>query len=567
MAGLIAANTATQRSEKRGPLVLGALVILCVAALTITPILFIIVNSLNVAGPGESWRSGLEGWKEVFASPRTLNAIGYSFLLAIRTLIGIIVAFVLSWLLIRVRIPFAGVIEFALWIAYFLPPLPMALSWILLLDPNYGILNQYFKAAGFSLNIYSVSGILWVHLITGTIPVMTILLTPALRQMDASLEEAARVCGANYRQTFGRVLIPVLAPALLTIVLASVVRNLEAFEIEQLLGRPAGIYVYATRIYDLIQWEPPLFSQAMSLSTLFLAILVILALFYQRYIDKKSFATISGRGVSFRPMDIGRSRFLISGLLVLLLLVSVFLPLAVLVIGSSMRIFGYFNISDPFSTRHWLLVLNDPQFLLGVRNSFFIGLGTAGLGLIVYSLLGYGLLRTNLAGKRVLNLLIWLPWAIPGILLGLAFLWLFLSVPVLTSLYGTFGGLILVLLIKEMPIGVHMVKAAFAQVADELEQVARVCGAGWWSTYWRVTVPLVSPTLVSIFAIVFISAIRDISGIILISTSSTRPLSLLMMEYSLSNEMEAASIIGVLLSICGIGVALISRKLGMRLGT
>jgi iron(III) transport system permease protein len=396
---------------------------------------------------------------------------------------------------------------------------------------------------------------------------MTILLTPALRQMDASLEEAARVCGANHRQTFRRVLIPVLAPALLTIVLASVVRNLEAFEIEQLLGRPAGIYVYATRIYDLIQWEPPLFSQAMSLSTLFLAILVILALMYQRYTDKKSFATISGKGVSFRPMDIGRIRFLISCLLMLLLLVSVFLPLAVLVIGSSMRIFGYFNISDPFSARHWLLVLNDPQFLLGVRNSFFIGLGTAGFGLIVYSLLGYGLLRTNLAGKRVLNLLIWLPWAVPGILLGLAFLWLYLSVPVLTSLYGTFGGIVLVLLIKEMPIGVHMVKAAFAQVADELEQVARVCGAGWWTTYWRVTLPLVSPTLVSIFAIVFISAIRDISGIILISTSSTRPLSLLMMEYSLSNEMEAASIIGVMLSVCGIGVALISRKLGMRLGT
>jgi iron(III) transport system permease protein len=567
MAGLIAANTENPGLEKHAPWVIGALAILCLAALTITPILFIVVNSLNVAGPGESWRFGLEGWKEVFQSPRTLNAIGYSFLLAIRTVIGIIVAFVLSWLLIRVRIPFAGVIEFALWIAYFLPPLPMALSWILLLDPNYGLLNQYFKIAGFSLNIYSVSGILWVHLITGTIPVMTILLTPALRQMDASLEEAARVCGASHRQTFRRVLIPVLAPALLTIVLASVVRNLEAFEIEQLLGRPAGIYVYATRIYDLIQWEPPLFSQAMSLSTLFLAILVILALLYQRYTDKRSFATISGRGVSFRPMDIGRSRYLISGLLLLFLSISVFLPLAFLVIGSSMKLFGYFNISDPFSARHWLLVLNDPQFLLGVRNSFFVGLGTAGFGIIVYSLLGYGLLRTNLAGKRLLNLLVWLPWAVPGILLGLAFLWLFLSVPVLTPLYGTFGGLILVLLIKEMPIGVHMVKAAFAQLADELEQVARVCGAGWWSTYWRITLPLISPTLVSIFAIVFISAIRDISGIILISTSSTRPLSLLMMEYSLSNEMEAASIIGVMLSLCGIGVALISRKLGMRLGT
>jgi iron(III) transport system permease protein len=246
--------------------------------------------------------------------------------------------------------------------------------------------------------------------------------------------------------------------------------------------------------------------------------------------------------------------------------ISVFLPLTFLIVGSCMKIYGYFNINDPFSGRHWSLVLNDPQFLLGVRNSFFVGLGTAGLGIIVYSLLGYALLQAQLSGKLLLNLLVWLPWAVPGILLGLAFLWIFLSVPLFTPLYGTFAGLILILLVKEMPIGVHMVKTAFVQLAEELEQVARVCGAGWLSTYWRITLPLISPTLVSIFAIVFISAIRDISAIILISTSSTRPLSLLMMEYSLSNEMEAASIIGVILSLCGIGVALILRKLGLRLG-
>ena len=214
-----------------------------------------------------------------------------------------------------------------------------------------------------------------------------------------------------------------------------------------------------------------------------------------------------------------------------------------------------------------MLVVNDPQFLLGIRNSLVVGFGQARFGIILYSLSGYALLRARLAGKPLLNLLVWLPWAVPGILLGLAFLWLFLSVPMLTPLYGTFGGLILVLLIKEMPIGVHMVKAAFVQLAEELEQVARVCGAGWLAAYRHITLPLILPTLVSIFAIVFISAVRDISAIILIGTSATRPLSLLMMEYSLANQMEAASIIGVILSLFGVGVAFISRRLGIRLGT
>ena len=92
-----------------------------------------------------------------------------------------------------------------------------------------------------------------------------------LRQMEASLEEAARVCGAGPWQTFRRIVLPILAPALFTTFLAGLIRGLESFQVELLLGTPAGITVYATRIFELIGWDPPLFSQAMALSTLFLA--------------------------------------------------------------------------------------------------------------------------------------------------------------------------------------------------------------------------------------------------------------------------------------------------------
>jgi iron(III) transport system permease protein len=157
-----------------------------------------------------------------------------------------------------------------------------------------------------------------------------------------------------------------------------------------------------------------------------------------------------------------------------------------------------------------------------------------------------------------------LPWAIPGILLGLAFLWLFLSAPVFSPLYGSYLGLLLVLLIKEMPIGVHMTKTAFVQIAEELEQVGRVCGAHWFYNFRRIVVPLISPVLVSIFAIVFMGAVRDIDTIILVGTASTRPLSILMMEYSMAGEMQAASILGVILSLFAVAIALVSRKIGLR---
>jgi iron(III) transport system permease protein len=543
---------------------MGLALILVVSVFTLTPVLFIVINSLNSAPPNENWRFGFEGWREAFGSPRTLNAIGYTFLLNIRSLVGIAIAFVFSWLLTRVRIPLRNFIEFSLWIAYFLPLLPLALSWILLLDPNYGLINQLLQRLGFKFNVYSIYGIVWIHLTASTIPIMTILLAPVMRQIDASLEEAARMCGAGSWQTFRRVLIPVLAPALFTVLLAALIRGLEAFQIELLLGKPIGIYVYATRIYDLIQWEPPLFPQAMALSTLFLGILFLLALFYQRYTSKRSFATVSARGVSFRPMDVGRGRYWISAFLVIFVLIGVYLPLGILIVGSLMKLFGFFSIKDPFSTRHWLLVLHDPVFLTAVRNSIVLGIGTASVGLLCYCLLGYALVRTKLFGKSLINLLIWLPWAIPGILLGLAFLWLFLSTRFLSPLYGSYLGLLMVLLIKEMPIGVHMTKTAFVQISEELEQVGRVCGANWFYTFRRIILPLVSPVLVSIFAIVFMGAIRDIDTIILVGTASTRPLSLLMMEYSMAGEMQAASILGVILSLFAIVIALVSRKIGLR---
>jgi iron(III) transport system permease protein len=540
---------------------LGSLVVLGVAALTLTPIFFILLGSLNSADPGETdWRFGLRAWQEAFSSPGTLSSIGYSFLLSVRCLIGIVVAFFISWLLVRVRIPLRGFIEFSLWVAYFLPDLPVAIGWILLLDPQYGLINQVIQAFGFKLNIFSVYGIIWVHLTASTIPVMTILLTPALRQMEASFEEAAWVCGANTFEAFKGVLLPILAPALLTVFLAGLIRSLEAFQIEQLLGTPSGIYVFATRIYDLIQGEPPLFPEAMAVSTFFLVILFMLALLYQHYTGERRFATISGRATSFRPVDVGRWKWFLVAFLVLFIAVAVFLPLGILVVGSLMRLFGYFNVSDPFTTRHWILVSTDPVFLSGIRNSFVLATGTAGLAILLYGLLGYLLARGRIVAKSTLNVLVWLPWAIPGLLLGLAFLWLFLSVRILSPLYGSFGALVLVMLIKEMPIGVHMTKTAFIQIDEELEQAAHVCGSGWLGTYWRIVLPLIAPMLVTVGLIVFMAGLRDISTIVLLSSASTRTLALLMMEYSMGGQMGPASIIGLLLSLFGLAMALTCRK-------
>src|SRR3954454_7161776 len=231
---------------------LGVALVLIVAAVTVLPIAFVVVNSFNVARPGQAWTPGLDGWRDaLFGSPRTAAAIGYSAVLALRAPLAVGAAFLIAWLLIRVQIPGHRVIEVALWAAFFLPPLPITLAWLLLLDQNYGLINVALKSLPIPLgplNIQSVPGILWVHMSLSTIPVMTMLLAPAFRLLDASLDEAGRMSGPSQWQMLRRITLPLLAPAILTALLAGLIRSLEAFEIEQLLGTRAGIYVYATRI-------------------------------------------------------------------------------------------------------------------------------------------------------------------------------------------------------------------------------------------------------------------------------------------------------------------------------
>ena len=329
--------------------------------------------------------------------------------------------------------------------------------------------------------------------------------------------------------------------------------------------RPRNIDVFATRIYDLISWEPPEFAQAITLSTFFLVVLFVLALFYQQFTARRQYATLSGRGASFRQVDMGSARYLVAGALLVIVVISVYLPIGTLILGSCMTLFGYFNIPDPYTLDHWRAVLQDPVFLTSVKNSLIIGLATAVLGVFIYCLFGFALVRTEIMGRGVANVFLWLPWAVPGILSGLGFLWIFLSVPFLVPMYGTLMSLVWVLIVKEVPIGVHLVKTSFTQISEELEHAARVCGCGWFYTLCRITVPLVAPTLIAIFVIVFIASIRDVDNVILLAGATTRPLAILMMENALGGQMESASIISVILALFAVSVALLMRRFGGRM--
>src|SRR6266571_9256775 len=274
------------------------ILIIVVAFLVVTPLFLMILNSFQTARPGQPIVWGMEGWVKAFSTPGIIKAMTNTFTLAItRQTIALFIGAFFAWLIARTDLPMKGLLEFFFWLSFFLPALPQNMGWILLLDPKYGLLNQGVQALGLSehgpFNIYSFWGIVWAHL-GGTVAVKVMLLSPAFRNLDAALEESSRISGVSGRHTFFHIIVLIMAPAILVTTILGIIRSLEAFEIELLLGTPIGLQVYSTKIHELVTWEPPQFPAAMALSTVSLGILLLMVALQRGYIAHRSYVTVTG---------------------------------------------------------------------------------------------------------------------------------------------------------------------------------------------------------------------------------------------------------------------------------
>ena len=557
--------------RRHASVVNGATLGVLIGLITVTPILYVVVSSFDTADVGEVYRFGFSGWHEIFANDKTWASIVTSFVLAARVPFATVIGFGIAWLLVRATIPGSRFFELAFWFTFLMPTLPLLLGWTLLLDPSNGLINVALQHLPFVdgpvLSIYSVGGIIWVHMAMTTVPIMVILLTPSLRQLDRAYEEAAEMSGAEILYRMRRVTLPLVFPAMATAFIVSLIRSLEAFEVERVIGTPVNINVYSTRIYDFLSQEPPLLPQAMALSCLFLVILVALAFFYQRYLDRAGDrAVVTGRGVHTQANRRAGWHYVASACLWLYLAIALLLPLGLLLVGSMTKLFGFFFLPNPWTIEHWAAVFADPRFYDAVGTSVVLGVIVGIIGILFFSLVAWVLVRTAITGRRTIGLMIWLPWAIPGLVLGVALLSLILKTPGLALLYGTMIPLMLALIIKELPMGVQLLRTAVGQVSGQLEEAAVMAGARFGMIFRRITLPLVAPMLVSVFLLIFAGTLRDISTVVLVATPGTQTMSLLMFQFAISGQMESAAVVGVIVAIVSIAITVVSLKIGRGIG-
>lgn len=545
-----------------------AILVFVLGFLVLYPIGAVLVNSLV---PGTTFGGmGLSDWAETFADAGMVESIVNTIKVVVAVQgIALPTAIVIAWLLARADIPFSRWIEFGFWILFFLPSLGVTTGWLLFFDPNYGLVNRWLVDLGIfdspPFNLYSFWGIVFAHLTTYAVAVKVMLLTPAFRNLDGAIEEASRICGANALTTLVRVVIPIMTPAILVVFLMSVIRGLEAFEIELFLGIPFDFTVYSTKIFMLISNDPPEFAPAGVLASSILVLMLPLIILQRWASTRRSYVVVTGRS-SMSRTDLGRWRWpafiVLAGLVCFMSL----LPLGLLVMGSFMKLFGFFDLPALWTLDHWREALGDVTFVGGLKNMLMLGFGTALCAVVSYSFVSYCTVRMKNMWQAPLDILTWLPLSIPGIILGFGYLFMVLQVPVLTPLYGTIGVMILVSFLSSMTLGVQVIKVHMLQLGPEVEEAGRVVGGSWFRTFRSIITPLTAPALAVVGVLVFAGTIRQVSSIILLSTGETRVLSILQLEFLAEGILGPAAVIGTVIVLISLLAAAVVRIVSVRFG-
>ena len=312
------------------------LVFLIVLVAVVTPLLFLILGSFSRASlPSQFSFSTLSfaNYIKVWSDPGTRATFSNTLWFAGgSTLVGLVIASGLAWLVERTNIPGKIWIYAGVPMTLAMPGMLQSMAWVLLASPRIGFLNKaamgVFGLSEAPFNIYTMGGMIFIEGLR-TVPTAFLMLVPLLRSMDPTLEEAAAMSGARPTSTLRKVTMALMLPGLIAVMIYQFTSALEGFEVPGILGMPAGIYVLSTKIYTVLHSSSamPSYGEANALAMLYLLVAIIGTYFYSRVIAKSErFTIVTGKGYRPRVTPLGAWRWPTFGLAMFYLLLSTIIP-------------------------------------------------------------------------------------------------------------------------------------------------------------------------------------------------------------------------------------------------
>lgn len=510
----------------------------------------------------------LDSFRRAFGSAEARTMMINSLVYAVGSMaLAIVLGIMQAYVYVRTDAPFRRLLFAGSLVPIILPAVLYAPAWVLLASERIGLFNKILEpAVGFSpFNIYTMEGMIWVeglHLA----PIVFLLMVAAFRSMDPSLEEAARVSGARQFTVIRKITVPLVRPALLSATVLLVILGLESFEVPAMIGIPGDVYVLTSRIYFLLAEYPTDLGAAGAMS---IGLVVVAAFFFLlgRWGQgaARGYQTVTGKAFRPRPMELGRSRPFVGAAMLAYFLVAVAAPVIALLYSSLRATFATpsLDISE-FSLENYRTVAEMPKIVDAIKNTILLAAGSATLIMVLTAVAAWYVARSGGHGKSLVASLAFAPLVIPGLVLGLGILFLYLRSPL--PIYGTIWILLLAYVTRFLPFGMRYAHSAMAQIGNELEESAYVSGASWLQTFRRVLIPLAWPGILSGWIFVFMVSFRELGASILLFSDGSYVLSILLFQEFYNGSVAVAAAIGVLMVFAMSAIILLVLKLGSRLG-
>ncbi len=550
--------------------VLFAPVIAVVLYIVAVPLGMLVLGSLKTTPPDVPSALTLYNYIAIFTTPVTGRLAYNTLAFAVGSgLVAFSIGTTFAWLVARTNVPLKDLAYALVLVPLMMPSILFAISWSYLLGPRIGLFNTIaMSLLGLSeppFNLYSLGGMIWIEGLLAT-PLVFTFLVPAFRVLDPAMEEAATICGAGPLSTLRRVTLRLILPAFLASGLMVLIRTMEAFEIPVVLGIPAGITVFSTQIYLALKTTIPRdFGLASSLAMVLVLLSIVGIWMYMRLTRRaERFATITGKGYRPATINLGKWRYAFSSLFIIYFLLTVIFPLLILFWGSLLPYYSPPS-ADRFQDVNWSNyhhVLTFPGIIASIRNSVFLGVLAAALSTLLGAIVSWIVIRSRLPGRQILDMVAFTPYAIPGIVVGLALMYVYLAIPL--PVYATIWILLISYTTKYLPYGLRSTNSSLLQIHRELEEVAQISGASWLKTFTKITVPLLLPAFVANGLFIFMLSVREMSSSILLYTPKSEVISIMVFDMWNAGDSGEICALGVIIIIGMSGIILLGRRLGGR---
>jgi iron(III) transport system permease protein len=509
--------------------------------LVVAPLLIVLISSFQSTIDKLPFEHGvrftLDNYRLIFSSPLVLKLTTNTLAFAvISILISMSLAMLFAWLVERTNMPGRSLLFTLIIVPMVIPGMVTSMAWALLLSPRTGILNEILRhifnlsAEVGPLNIYTFWGMCFVQGMLHT-PTVFLLVLPMLRSMDPSLEEASRIAGANFMSTLRRVTLPLASPAMMAALLYVFISAIESFDVPLILGTPAHFPVFTTQVY-LYMYPPggssPNYGMASTFGAVIIAIAIVLMYLYSRSTRRaEKFVTITGKGYRPAPIDLGRWRYVAFAVVMVYVLIAIGLPFFILLWNS---LVDFVQVPSIEAISHFSLKWYKVAFMgasKAISNTVILTVMSATAATVIAALASWFIVRSRMPGRRTLDVVTFLPHSIPGVIFGMAFIFLGLkAIP--SFVYGTIWILVIALTAKSLAFPSRVMVAANLQIHKSLEEAALISGSPWGRTLRRINLPLMIPAA--------------LNGWILVALLVAKELTICLMLFSPSNVVISTSI-------------------------